>query len=65
MYRNTHIAWKSYFVNLTHLQFLFRAYKFILTSGNSEILMNYAHLDEITEVKDVFTDLKKYIVKAS
>ncbi|XP_052071390.1 protein Njmu-R1-like [Mytilus californianus] len=40
----------------------YRAYKFIMNSGNSEILLSYAHLDEIAEVKDVFTDLKNYLL---
>lgn len=47
------------------IHFFFRAYKFIMNSGNSEILLSYAHLDEIAEVKDVFTDLKNYLLHIS
>ena len=37
----------------------YKAYQFIKSSGNSEILLNHAHLDDITEVKGVFTDIKE------
>ncbi|XP_033749715.1 protein Njmu-R1-like isoform X2 [Pecten maximus] len=40
---------------------LYKSYVFIRNSGNSEILLNYSHLDSIHEVQDVVKSLKEFI----
>ncbi|XP_060071451.1 protein Njmu-R1-like isoform X2 [Ylistrum balloti] len=42
---------------------LYKSYVFIKNSGNSEILLNYGHLDSIPEVQDVVKSLKEFITE--
>ncbi|XP_069124037.1 protein Njmu-R1-like isoform X2 [Argopecten irradians] len=42
---------------------LYKSYVFIKNSGNSEILLNYSHLDSVHEIQDVVKSLKEFITE--